>query len=97
MSLRAWCMQDSLIYLHGLIRRALIMCSLAATGRLLPSPTARTTRGSSVCGMATWATAVRLATATCGQYVPDSLGYWEIRLFPYPRQARPLAMIAQEM
>src|SRR3972149_2153712 len=97
MNLEAWYMPDNLIQAHGLIRRVLIMCRLTTTGRLLPTPAARTTRGSSVCGMATCTTTIRLATSTCGQYVPDSLGYWVIRLFPFPEPARLPAMIVQGM
>jgi len=48
------------------------MCSHTTTGRLLLSPTARATRRSSVCGMATWATLGPASTAMCGQYVLDS-------------------------
>ncbi|OGL45816.1 MAG: hypothetical protein A2W05_10650 [Candidatus Schekmanbacteria bacterium RBG_16_38_10] len=62
---------------HGLIPRVLQMCSPATTtGRLLPMLSIRTAwawerRGSSICGVATWTTAIRTTAPTYGQYVQD--------------------------
>ena len=52
------------------------MCRPAFTGLLLPTPTTRATRGSSICGMATWPTTISptATPTTFGRCVADSEG-----------------------